>query len=191
MEKTQFNKMHHPIVGSLLLLLAGCSSVPVQDSGQAGLFQSPRADRKMIVEAPSIPIKSTEGFSWPLRTGSISSFYGSRRRDFHDGIDIRARKGTPVYSAKAGEVIYSARRIRGYGNMIVIRHENGFSTVYAHNSKNLVKLGDSVKDGQKIALVGRTGRATGPHLHFEVRRGQLAEDPLSYLPKVDRVMAGR
>lgn len=167
---------------SLGFTVTGCVGPKITPANQAGLFQTSKPLSRTV---SSEGVKSPEGFSWPIENGSISSFYGKRRRDFHDGIDIRAPKGTPVHAAKAGEVIYSSNRIRGYGNMIVVKHDDNMATVYAHNRKNLVRIGDRVKDGQVIALVGRTGRATGPHLHFEVRKGEVPENPLHYLPQLE------
>jgi murein DD-endopeptidase MepM/ murein hydrolase activator NlpD len=96
-------------------------------------------------------------------------------------LDLRAPAGTPVVAANAGKVLYAGRRIAGYGNMIVIRHAFGFSTVYAHNSKLFVQRGQRVKAGQKIALSGATGRVSGPHVHFELRHGTEAIDPFKVL----------
>jgi murein DD-endopeptidase MepM/ murein hydrolase activator NlpD len=126
---------------------------------------------------------SKQGFIWPIKQGIISSYFGLRKRKFHDGIDIKAPKGTHIYAAKSGRVLYSAKKIKGYGNMIVIQHPDYTVTVYAHNSKNLVKTGDFVNQGDLIGHVGRTGRATGPHLHFEIRKGVKPVDPLLYLSK--------
>lgn len=120
-------------------------------------------------------------FSWPIQ-GEISSPFGMRHGRRHDGIDIRSPIGTPIFSAEAGEVVF-AKRMRGYGNLILVRHADDFFTVYAHNSVNLAKVGQKVKKGQLIAKVGRTGRATGPHLHFEVRQGTKPRNPLFFLPK--------
>jgi murein DD-endopeptidase MepM/ murein hydrolase activator NlpD len=134
-----------------------------------------------VADADS-PIKLERGrFVWPI-DGEVSSLYGMRRGRRHDGLDIRAKTGTPVYAAAAGEVVY-AKRMRGYGNLVLLKHEDDFFTVYAHNSVNLVKAGMKVKKGQMISRVGRTGRATGPHLHFEVREGPKARNPLFFLPK--------
>jgi murein DD-endopeptidase MepM/ murein hydrolase activator NlpD len=130
--------------------------------------------------------RSAPNFMWPIDGGKIGSFYGWRSsRRFHDGIDIAAPAGTKVFASKSGEVIYSGNRIRGYGNMIVIRHNGGFSTVYAHNKVNLVNKGDIVKQGDIIAHVGSTGHSTGPHSHFEVRKGKYSADPLKYLSSYD------
>ena len=120
-------------------------------------------------------------FSWPLR-GKITSSYGMRGWTKHDGIDIQAPRGSPIRAAGDGEVVYSDSGIRGYGNVIIIKHRDDFYTVYAHNELNLVKKGDRVKRGDIIAKVGNTGNATGYHLHFEVRKGKKPRNPLFFLP---------
>ena len=98
----------------------------------------------------------------------------------HHGVDVAAKTGTPIRTPMRGSVIFSGRK-GGYGNVVVIRHSNGLETLYGHNDKNLVREGDRVTPGMAIALVGSTGRSTGPHVHFEVRRGGRAIDPTSYL----------
>ncbi|MGB0455099.1 MAG: M23 family metallopeptidase, partial [Bacteriovoracaceae bacterium] len=119
---------------------------------------------------------------WPVPSVTqISSKYGWRWGRMHQGIDIPGRKGTAILAADNGKVIYSSSRIRGYGKMIVVAHPSGLRTVYAHNEKNHVSVGDSVYRGQVIADMGRTGRATGVHLHFEVRQGKKALNPTSYV----------
>jgi len=122
-------------------------------------------------------------FIWPVR-GRITSPYGMRvingRKDFHSGIDIGGPTGTNILAAESGRVSY-AGYMRGYGNVIILSHDGGYSTVYGHNSVNLVKKGQYVKKGSIIGKVGRTGNATGSHLHFEVRLGGKPLNPLSYL----------
>jgi len=120
-------------------------------------------------------------FIWPVK-GKLSSPFGFRNGRRHDGIDIAAKEGTPINAAGEGKVVFSGV-MRGYGNLIIIRHKDDFFTVYAHNSKNIAKKGHSIKKAQLIGKVGRTGRSTGSHLHFEVRRGQTARNPLFFLPK--------
>jgi len=119
---------------------------------------------------------------WPVN-GVLTSHFGRRGSRMHDGIDIGAKDGTPIHAAAAGEVVYSDHRLTGYGRLIIIRHRHDLFTAYAHNQRNLVRKGDKVKAGDVIARVGHSGRATGPHLHFEVRRGPTPVDPLSYLPR--------
>ena len=119
---------------------------------------------------------------WPVAAPKLSSLFGKRWGKPHEGIDMAAPIGTPVLAASAGSVIYSGDQVRGYGNMVVIKHADDLSTVYAHNSVLLVHTGDRVATGQEIARVGDTGRSTGPHLHFEVRRQDTPLDPIPFLP---------
>lgn len=114
-------------------------------------------------------------FTYPI-TGRFSSAYGRRGRGIHTGIDIVAPVRTPIYAAFSG-VVRLSKPYSGYGNAIVIRHNNGMETVYTHNSKNLVRVGQYVGSGEKIALCGRTGNATTDHLHFEVRINGQAINP--------------
>ncbi|RMF12264.1 MAG: M23 family metallopeptidase [Candidatus Dadabacteria bacterium] len=118
---------------------------------------------------------------WPVPKGEVSSGFGQRDGAPHDGVDIRAPEGSPVLAAADGRVIYSGDGLKGYGNLIIVRHQGSWATVYAHNKENLVNKGDFVVQGQKIATVGQTGRASGPHLHFEVRFGKAPKNPLQYL----------
>ncbi len=124
---------------------------------------------------------SREKFLWPVR-GDLSSRFGMRDGLRHDGIDILASEGTPVKAADEGQVAYISSEMRGYGNIIILRHKDGFFTVYAHNKQNLVNSGDRVGKGDTIAVVGATGNAVTAHLHFEVRYGRTTLDPLFYLP---------
>lgn len=121
-------------------------------------------------------------WSWPVHDVQITSRFGTRGDDHHDGIDLRAPTGTPVLAAAPGKVIYSGSKIRGYGKMVVLKHDAKLSTIYAHNSKLYVKQGQQVRRGQRIALSGNTGRSTGPHVHFEIREGVTAINPASLLP---------
>lgn len=104
----------------------------------------------------------------PLNGSKVGSHFGTRGTRFHEGIDLVATEGTAVHAAHDGVVIYSGSRLSGYGNMVALK-QGQVMTVYAHNYVNLVNRGDVVEAGDKIAEVGQTGRASGPHLHFEVR----------------------
>ena len=138
--------------------------------------------RKKGDDSFSKPIRIYRGrFDWPI-DGRVGSLYGLRSGRRHDGIDISAPNGTPIYAAAPGRVVF-AGQMRGYGNLVLVRHEDDFFTAYAHNSANKVKVGQQVKKGQLVAEVGRTGRATAPHLHFEIRHGQTARNPLFFLPE--------
>jgi murein DD-endopeptidase MepM/ murein hydrolase activator NlpD len=120
------------------------------------------------------------GFQWPV-AGPVSSTFGRRRTSWHRGLDIRADLGTPIVAAASGVVIASGFEPR-YGQRVKIEHEGGFVTVYAHNERNLVEAGQEVATGQVIAIVGRTGRATGEHVHFEIRYEGRVYNPLYLLP---------
>jgi murein DD-endopeptidase MepM/ murein hydrolase activator NlpD len=142
-----------------------------------GLFGAKNQNRAPSAEEALVAAKKLE-LHWPLKSVRVTSRFGKRPRDFHEGIDLKAKSGTPVYAAQAGKVLYAGLKIRGYGKMIVIKHQYGIATVYAHNSRLLVRAGDWVSLGQQIAVSGSTGRSTGPHLHFEVRYGVSAMDPV-------------
>jgi len=117
--------------------------------------------------------------TWPVQGGKISSGFGPRRRKIHEGLDISAGAGQSIRAAASGRIVFSSK-IRGYGNVGVVAHGRGTSTIYAHNRENLVQVGQIVSRGQVIATVGATGRATGNHLHFEVRQNGVAVNPLRF-----------
>lgn len=122
-------------------------------------------------------------FIWPLADVSVlTSVFGLRWGEIHPGLDMPVPRGTIVRAAKDGRVI-AAGYAGGYGKEVVIEHRNNFITRYAHNSVNFVKVGDLVRKGQAIALVGTSGRSTGPHLHFEIRLNEIPLDPLDFLPE--------
>lgn len=120
---------------------------------------------------------------WPLKAGVVSSEYGKRWGRRHDGIDIAADEGDLVYATAPGEVIYSGDGLRGYGNVVIVRHDEKTTSLYAHNSALRVRKGDKVQGGDLLATVGSTGRSTGPHVHFELRREKKALNPRKVLPK--------
>ncbi len=124
----------------------------------------------------AVPLSSlAAGFVYPLQ-GKMISKYGMRSGRMHTGVDIKAALGDTIRACMAG-VVRMSKPYSGYGNLVVVRHECGLETVYAHNSRNLVSVNDRVRAGQAIALAGRTGRATTEHLHFEVRAGGLTFNP--------------
>lgn len=127
--------------------------------------------------------KTPISFTWPVKGRVIAGFGYHAKGRRNDGIDISAKKGTPIYAAAAGKVIYSDNRLRYFGNTVILKHTGGWFTVYAHNKSNLVDIGKQVKKGEKIALVGNSGRASRPKLHFEIRGKDKPKDPLLYLPK--------
>lgn len=138
--------------------------------------------KKRSIEREAIACLKDE-FIWPVKEfNRITSVLGYRNGKFHPGIDIPALNKIPVIASMDGYVIYSAFA-GGYGRTVVILHEKNFITRYSHNAINFVKLGDSVKKGQIIGLVGSTGNSTGNHLHFEIRCRNIPLDPLDFLPQ--------
>ncbi|MFQ5346007.1 MAG: peptidoglycan DD-metalloendopeptidase family protein [Mariprofundus sp.] len=141
-------------------------------------------NRKRKASKPAHKSKA-KGYSsrllWPVK-GKVTSKFGRRGSRMHDGIDIAAKEGTPVHAAASGEVVYADSRLSGYGKLIIIRHGHNLFTAYGHNQRMLVKKGAKVRAGDTIGRVGHTGRASGPHLHFEVRQGSTPVNPLAYLP---------
>jgi murein DD-endopeptidase MepM/ murein hydrolase activator NlpD len=119
-------------------------------------------------------------FIWPVE-GKINDVFEEVESRRHQGIDISSPLGTPIKASNAGMVIYSNNTIKGYGNLVILRHSEEYVTVYAHNQVNLVEEGAWVEKGQIIGKVGQTGKASGPHLHFEIRRNNRALDPMLFL----------
>ncbi|RCK31363.1 membrane protein [Thalassospira profundimaris] len=125
-----------------------------------------------------------KGFIWPVQ-GKVVLKYGAGTGGlFNDGINIQANRGTPILAAENGVVTYVGNELRGFGNLILIKHADNFVTAYAHTENPLVARGDVVTRGQRISSVGTTGAVTFPQLHFEVRNGRKSSDPMKYLPSV-------
>ncbi len=123
---------------------------------------------------------------WPVKQGFISSYFGRRtdpftgKKKYHKGIDFSGKRGSEVLAVAAG-VVTKSERVAGYGNIVEIRHADGYITRYAHNQENLVKEGDRVEKGEPIAMLGSTGRSSGPHVHFEVRRNGKIINPSRFI----------
>lgn len=162
-------------------------------SGMVGLLQDRQRKLEVIED-----VMMEQGLSaqtlpsgWPVRTGYVTSHFGfrvhpiKRTRLFHQGVDFASPRGTPIIAVADGVVTFSGRK-SGYGRMVDIRHANGLVTRYAHNQDNLVKEGQMVRQGQKIATVGASGTATGPHVHFEVIEDGKAIDPFRYIDRQPR-----
>ncbi len=127
------------------------------------------SNRILVRKPKAVKKKKAARIGWPIRTGKYTSGFGQRGKKFHHGIDISAKRGTPIYSAHNGVVAYSGSGLRGFGRTVIVKGEKGLYTLYAHANKLYVKKGQRVTRGQKIASVGSTGRSSGSHLHFEVR----------------------
>lgn len=130
---------------------------------------------------PPPAARTGRGFVWPVR-GPLMSNFGTKTGGLrNDGINIIAPEGTPVVAAENGVVAYAGNEIRGFGNLLLIKHADGYVTAYAHNRDLLVKRGQRVQRGQKIATVGQTGSVNRPQLHFEIRKGRRPKNPEDYL----------
>jgi murein DD-endopeptidase MepM/ murein hydrolase activator NlpD len=127
------------------------------------------------------PAGSLPGFRWPVRGRVIAAFGPKPNGVQNDGINLAVPEGTPIKAAEDGVVAYAGSELKGYGNLVLVRHPNGFVTAYAHASDILVKRGETVKRGQVIAHAGQTGNVTSPQLHFEIRKGATPVDPSQYL----------
>ena len=127
------------------------------------------------------PAGSLPSFRWPVRGRVIAGFGPKPNGLQNDGINLAVPEGTPVKAAEDGVVAYAGNELKGYGNLVLVRHSNGFVTAYAHASEIMVKRGDAVKRGQVIAKSGQTGNVTSPQLHFEIRKGSTPVDPSQYL----------
>jgi murein DD-endopeptidase MepM/ murein hydrolase activator NlpD len=129
------------------------------------------------------PARAGDRFGWPVG-GRIISSYGDKPGGLHnDGINISAARGTPVRAAENGVVVYADDQLKGYGNLVLVRHADRWMTAYAHMDTITVKRGQVVKKGQKIGSVGTTGGVSVPQLHFEVRHGTEALNPVAFLAK--------
>ncbi len=136
----------------------------------------------VAVSEKPVDSAATPSFRWPARGRVISGSGALANGQQNDGINLALPEGTPVHAAEDGVVAYAGSELKGYGNLVLIRHSNGFVTAYAHASEILVKRGDQVRRGQVIAKSGQTGNVTSPQLHFEIRKGSAPVDPTQYLP---------
>ena len=151
----------------------------------AHLAQANPQPDEIAAEAPAVKASEATGalptFRWPVR-GKVIAGYGAKTNGkSNDGINLAVPEGTPVKAAEDGVVAYSGNELKGYGNLVLIRHSNGYVTAYAHASELLVKRGDTIKRGQVVAKSGQSGEVGSPQLHFEIRKGSQPVDPLQFL----------
>lgn len=147
-------------------------------------WKSSPARSKTVAKPTYTPVSKyrKNKFAWPLR-GTIISHYGTIGKGrTNDGINIKAKLGAEVKAADGGRVAYAGNELKGFGNLILIKHDDGWVTAYAHNDRMFVKKGQRVRKGEKIAAAGSSGSVNSPQLHFEIRSGKKALNPLSYLP---------
>jgi murein DD-endopeptidase MepM/ murein hydrolase activator NlpD len=142
-------------------------------------------EEKPVAEAPVVKPSEATGalptFRWPVRGKVITSYGAKTNGKSNDGINLAVPEGTPVKAAEDGVVAYSGNELKGYGNLVLVRHSNGYVTAYAHASELMVKRGDTIKRGQIIAKSGQSGEVGSPQLHFEIRKGSSPVDPLQFL----------
>jgi murein DD-endopeptidase MepM/ murein hydrolase activator NlpD len=143
----------------------------------------PAAAKRPPPALTTVPEQYSGSMRWPLDAYIVSSEYGERWGKVHKGMDMAAHVGEPVYAIADGEVIYAGDGLKGYGNVVILRHDRKTTSLYAHNSELKVKQGDQVGKGTLVALLGNTGHSTGPHVHFEIREGDAAVNPRNILPK--------
>ena len=166
--------VHAGVVLGLLALLAACST-PKPAPAVPAATPKPVVVPAPVPAAPAVPAVR---LVWPVQGPVIGKFDGSRNK----GIDIAGQAGAPVVAAEAGRVVYAGSELRGYGNLVIVKHSEQLLTAYAHNRKILVKENQTVRQGQRIAEMGSSG-TDRVKLHFEVRRDGNAVDPMPYLPK--------
>jgi len=166
----------------------------IEDQGDAQVADEPpppAAKRVVLPPSTNIPHPSElsgDGFLWPV-DGTVISAFGPKGKGLtNDGINIAAPKGTPIVAAQNGVIAYRGTELRGFGNLILIKHDKGYMTAYAHASQILVERGAKVKRGQVIAKVGNTGSVADPQLHFEIRRGRKPVDPMRHLNRTRAAM---
>ncbi|TGN90179.1 LysM peptidoglycan-binding domain-containing protein [Bradyrhizobium yuanmingense] len=157
------------------------AAAPVQS---ARLAQATSNVEEKAAETPAKAAEATGAlptFRWPVRGKVVTSYGAKTNGKSNDGINLAVPEGTPVKAAEDGVVAYSGNELKGYGNLVLVRHSNGYVTAYAHASELLVKRGDTIKRGQVIAKSGQSGEVASPQLHFEIRKGSSPVDPLQFL----------
>ncbi len=141
--------------------------------------------------AGSVSSKGAMLFDWPVDRARVSRGFLPNRKRPHLGLDLTGPRGTPILSAQQGSVVYAGRDFRGFGNMVLIESGQGWATIYGHLDKIVVTEGQRVSQGENIGTMGRSGRATGVHLHFEIRKDKGPVDPLPLLPSVRSIASDR
>jgi murein DD-endopeptidase MepM/ murein hydrolase activator NlpD len=195
------------LILALVILITGCSHTePVRKPANENDYQSwaPADELEIDEESPATDTGSSflaedeavekfknqnkSYFDWPVDLARLTRGFNKKKRRPHLGLDLAANKGTRIFASHNGRIVYTGKAFKGFGKLIVIEGEGGWATLYAHLSEILVNEGDVVEQGQMIGKMGRTGRATGVHLHFEIRRQRLPIDPLPYLPGGEQIM---
>jgi murein DD-endopeptidase MepM/ murein hydrolase activator NlpD len=153
------------------------SNVPTQSAS----LVTPSTETPGTDTAAKAAVEATPGFRWPVRGRIIAGFGPKPNGQQNDGIDVAVPENTPIKAAEDGVVAYAGSELKGYGNLVLVRHPNGYVTAYAHAKELLVKRGDQIKRGEVIAKSGQSGNVDAPQLHFEVRKGSAPVDPMQFL----------
>jgi murein DD-endopeptidase MepM/ murein hydrolase activator NlpD len=148
---------------------------------QSASLVTPAAENSGTETAAKAATEATPGFRWPVRGRIIAGFGPKPNGQQNDGIDVAVPENTPIKAAEDGVVAYAGSELKGYGNLVLVRHPNGYVTAYAHAKELLVKRGDPIKRGDVIAKSGQSGNVDAPQLHFEVRKGSAPVDPMQFL----------
>lgn len=167
--------------------LGSCATFHTPLSREYLSVGSPNSSSRAVRNAASDQNPSLEAqlyFDWPVDRARMTRGFLPNKKRPHLGIDLAAVKGTPILASQAGTVIYAGREFKGYGKMVLVESGDGWATLYAHFEKILVAEGQKVLQGEVIGAMGRTGRATGVHLHFEIRKNRGPIDPLPLLPQL-------
>ena len=189
-----------------MIIVSSCSTAPTAISRRLGeetvarpTANSTPRNQNISTELEREPqsIVSHRYFDWPIDEARLTRGYSAKpmphpkrryRRRAHWGIDLAAQKGTPIYASHHGRVVYAGSGFHGYGKMVLLEGENGWATIYAHLDKIVAREGQNLRQGDMLGLMGRTGRVTGVHLHFEIRHNKEAFDPLQFLPNGEKVI---
>lgn len=155
-----------------IVLLAGCSHIKTPAYKKPAHYNSYSSSTQASTDLQLL---------WPIEAARLTQPFAPPSNPKHDGIDLAAPLGTEIYAAHKGRVIFAGQKYRGYGRMVILKFDNSYATLYAHLHRVNVKRGQIIDAGEVIGTMGRTGRATGVHLHFEVLRNKVPVNPLAYL----------
>ncbi len=175
----------HPVAAAPAQQVAQPRAVPATKVASAGPVLNARVAKEEPQTTETVvktaePSGAMPAFRWPVR-GRVIAGFGNKNGAQNDGINLAVPEGTPIKAADDGVVAYAGNELKGYGNLVLIRHSNGYVSAYAHASELMVKRGDTIKRGQVIAHAGQTGNVTSPQLHFEIRKGSTPVDPTQFL----------
>lgn len=181
-------------IGIASAALIGCASYKSHvadyrgpgEFGQNGGRRDGVAARRAM-EHQAVRVAGDFNLAWPVDRPQLSQEFRPRKNRKHQGIDLRGPRGTAIRAAHEGRVIFAGKGFRGYGKMVIVEFSPNWASLYAHLDRIHVREGDRVSIGDSIGAMGRTGRATGVHLHFELMRDKLPVDPIHYLPDLSRV----